>query len=169
MICWVSGSLRGRLFHRFARAPVALYRCRVGWVLGDRFMLLVHTGRRTGLERQTVLEVVRRDAATGGVVVMSGFGRRSDWYRNIQVNPARLVVVGRRCFHPVHRDLTVDEASATLADYERRNRIAAPIVRAVLSRLVGWHYDGTEGSRRRLVEERPLVLFAPVHGHRSAD
>lgn len=169
MISWMGRSFRSRWFRRIARAPVVLYRWNLGWVLGHRFMLLVHSGRRTGLERRTVLEVVRYDAETGAVVVMSGFGRRSDWYRNIQAHPARMVVVGRRSFRPVHRDLTVEEASDALADYERRNRIVAPIIRGVLSRLVGWRYDGTEESRRRLVQERPIVLFAPADEDRPSD
>jgi hypothetical protein len=37
-------------------------------------------------------------------------------------------------------DLTRDEP-----DYERRNRFVAPIVRAVLSRLVGFRYEGVRG------------------------
>jgi deazaflavin-dependent oxidoreductase (nitroreductase family) len=150
------------LFRRVARAPVALYRWHLGWLLGHRFILLVHTGRRTGLERRTVLEVVRYDPETGQVVVMSGWGRRSDWYRNIQARPAREVVVGRRSFVPEHRDLTQDEAVAALAGYEQRNRIAAPVVRRALSRLAGWRYDGSDESRRRLVGELPLVMFWPA-------
>lgn len=146
---------------RIARAPVALYRWRLGWLLGHRFILLVHIGRRSGLERRTVLEVVHYEPKTSAIVVMSGFGRTSDWYRNIQAHPAREVVVGRRSFAPTHRDLTEDEAVAAVADYERRNRIAAPIIRPILSKLVGWRYDGTDEARRRLVEDRPLVLFTP--------
>jgi deazaflavin-dependent oxidoreductase (nitroreductase family) len=144
------------------RVPLHLYHWHVEWLLGHRFLMLVHTGRRSGLERRTVLEVVHYDDATGAVVVMSGFGRRSDWYQNIQTHPATKVVVGRRSFVPTHRDLSEDEAIATLADYERRNRIAAPVVRWALSRLVGWRYDGSEASRRRLVKEHPLVLFTPT-------
>jgi deazaflavin-dependent oxidoreductase (nitroreductase family) len=143
------------------RAPVALYRWRLGWLLGHRFILLVHIGRRSGLERRTVLEVVRYDPKTSGVVVMSGFGPTSDWYQNIGARPAREVVIGRRSFVPTHRDLTQDEAVAAVAGYERRNRVAAPIIRWVLSKLVGWRYDGTDQARRRLVGERPLVMFTP--------
>ena len=40
-------------------------------------------------------------------------------------------------------------ASLMLADYERRNRWVAPLVRRVLSWLVGWRYDGSDGARRR--------------------
>lgn len=156
------------LVRRVARAPVALYRWRLGWLLGHRFMLLVHVGRRTGLERRTVLEVLRYDPETGQVVVMSGWGRASDWYRNIQARPAREVIVGSRSFVPVHRDLTEEEAVAVLAGYERRNRFAAPVVRQVLSRLAGWRYDGSDESRRRVVAELPLVQFSPATGQAPA-
>ncbi|MGI8493456.1 MAG: hypothetical protein ACR2NJ_12025 [Acidimicrobiales bacterium] len=72
-----------------------------------------------------------------------------------------MIVVGRHSFTPSHRDLSDYEAAAVLADYERRNRVAAPLVRWVLSRLVGWHYDGSDAARHRLVQDRPLVLFSP--------
>jgi hypothetical protein len=58
----------------FFRAPVCLYRCRLGWLLGKRCLLLTHTGRRTGLRRQTVLEVVDYRKEGPEVVVVNGFG-----------------------------------------------------------------------------------------------
>ena len=33
------------------RAPVYLYRWRCGWLIGHRFLLLIHTGRHTRLKR----------------------------------------------------------------------------------------------------------------------
>jgi hypothetical protein len=59
------------------RAPVWLYRARLGGLLGHRFLLLTRSGRRTGRPRQTVLEVVRRDPSSGAWLVPSGFGARS--------------------------------------------------------------------------------------------
>jgi len=144
------------------RLPVHLYDWNAGWLLGKRFAMLVHTGRRTGLTRKTVLEVVHYDTVTGAVVVMSGLGRSSDWYQNIKAKEASQVVVGRHSFAPTHWDVPDDEADDVLTDYEQRNRFAAPVVRWVLSRLVGWRYDGTNDSRRRLVQELPLVCFSPV-------
>ncbi len=51
-----------------------------------------------------------------------------------------------------------------MAGYERRNRIAAPIVRFVLSRLAGFRYDGSDAGRRKLVATLPLVAFRPTSG-----
>jgi hypothetical protein len=41
------------------RLPILLYRLHLGWLLGHRFLLLTHVGRKSGLQRRTVLEVVR--------------------------------------------------------------------------------------------------------------
>jgi hypothetical protein len=76
-----AGSLRMAL-----RLPVYLYRLHLGWLLGQRFLLLTHIRRRSGQRHQTVLEVVGRDAA-GDATVMSGWGRRADWHRNVDHQP----------------------------------------------------------------------------------
>ncbi|MGA8047565.1 MAG: hypothetical protein WCA30_14995 [Dermatophilaceae bacterium] len=54
----------------------------------------------------------------------------------------------------------VEEAATILADYERRNRLAAPLIRFVLSRLLGWRYDGSTQARRRAAEALPVVAFS---------
>jgi deazaflavin-dependent oxidoreductase (nitroreductase family) len=154
----------GPFTRRLLRLPVLLYRSRLGWLLDHRFLLLTHAGRRTGLAHQTVLEVLRYDPETATAVVMAGFGPRSDWYQNLRRRPALEVVIGRRAFVPAHRELTEEEAIEVVADYERRNRLAAPILGAVLSRLLGWRYDGSDAARRRLVSERPLVALWPEAG-----
>src|SRR4051794_24499157 len=62
---------------------------------------------------------------------------------------------------PEHRVLGGAEAAVVLADYEHRNRVVAPRLRWVLSRLIGWRYDGSENARRRLVQELPVLAFRP--------
>ena len=141
--------------------PVHLYHARLGFLLGHRFLLLVHTGRRTGLSRETVLEVIRYDPVTREAVVAPGWGRRTGWLHNVEAGLAREVWMGRERFVPAYRVLAPDEAERHFVDYERRNRLIAPLVRAVISRLVGWRYDGTQASRRRVVEQLPLVGFRP--------
>jgi hypothetical protein len=49
-----------------------------------------------------------------------------------------------------------------VADYERRNRVIAPVIHCVLSRLVGWRYDGTPDAQRRLLAELPVIAFGPI-------
>ena len=75
------------------RAPIWIFRCRLGFVFGGRFLLLEHTGRRTGRPRYVVLEVVDR-RPPGELFVVSGLGRRSAWFRNILAEPRVRVQIG---------------------------------------------------------------------------
>ena len=79
----LSGGLRS-LF----RVPVYLYRLKYGWLLGHRFLLPIHVGRRTGLRRHTGLEVLEYRNEGPEAVVMSAFGRAADWLRNIEATPS---------------------------------------------------------------------------------
>jgi hypothetical protein len=56
----------------------------------------------------------------------------------------------------------MDEASSVLEQYEDHSGIPKAVVRAVLSRLLGWRYDGSPAARRRAVEQLPLVGLRPV-------
>ncbi|MGH9510812.1 MAG: nitroreductase family deazaflavin-dependent oxidoreductase [Terriglobales bacterium] len=143
------------------RAPVYFYRWRLGWLFGRRLLLLTHTGRRTGLRRYTVLEVVEYRKEGPEAVVANGFGPDCDWVRNIQAKPDEEVDVGWQHFAAYHRFLGEDEAMKIIEDYERRNRLIAPIVRAGFSWLAGWKYRGGENDRRRLVSQIPLIAFRP--------
>ena len=147
----------------FFRAPVYLYRWRLGWLFGHRILLLTHTGRRTGLRRQTVLEVVEYREDGPEAVVVNGFGPNSDWLLNIQAKPGEEVTVGWQHFVASHRFLDEEEAMEVMRGYERRNRLIAPIIRAGLTWLLGWPYRGDESDRRRLVRQLPLVAFRPGH------
>jgi deazaflavin-dependent oxidoreductase (nitroreductase family) len=77
------------------KAPRWLYRLHLGWLLGHRFLLLTHRGRRSGRVYSTVLEVVRYDPATDESVVVSGWGDRADWYNNIQKTTVLAIQTGR--------------------------------------------------------------------------
>lgn len=143
------------------RIPASLYRWKFGWVLGNRFLLLTHVGRRTGRRYQTVLEIMEYRAGGPEAVVMSGWGPNADWLRNIQATPSPEVVIGSRRFAAAHRVLGDEEAMGVVKGYEQRNRFMAPIVRLVLSRLLGWRYEGSELDRRRLVAQLPLIAFRP--------
>jgi deazaflavin-dependent oxidoreductase (nitroreductase family) len=143
------------------RLPVLLFRARLGFLLGHRFLLLVHRGRRSGRRYEVVLEVIRHDRERNESVVLSGFGPRASWYRNLRAGPAVEVRIGRDRYSPVHRILGPREAVDALADYERRNRLIAPLVRAVLGRLAGIGYDASPQAREQLVARLPLVAFRP--------
>jgi deazaflavin-dependent oxidoreductase (nitroreductase family) len=152
--------LNPALRHLF-RAPVYVYRWKCGWLLGHRFLLLIHMGRRTGRRRYTVLEIVEYRKDGPEAVVMSAFGRSAHWLRNIEATPGPEIIIGAHRFTAAHRFLDKDEAVGVIAGYEQRNRFIAPVIRAVLRRLLGWRYDGSSRARRHLVQQLPLVAFRP--------
>ena len=142
--------------------PDRLYRHGLGVLLGRRFLRLVHVGRRSGTRYATVLEIVRYDPRGPELVVVSGFGWDADWLRNIRANGMAEVTVGRRTFTADHRLLSPEEAAAVLGAYEHRNPAIRPVVRRVLSWLLGWRYDGSPDARRQAVAQLPLVALRPT-------
>lgn len=139
------------------RLPVYLYRLDLGWLLGHRGLLLVHRGRKSGLLRETVLEVVHHDPATRESVVLSGWGRKADWYRNIEASPALEVRTGRDRYVPAQRFLAPEENRAVISDYARRH----PLAFRFFAGALGYPLDGTVDERRRFVESLRLVAFRP--------
>jgi deazaflavin-dependent oxidoreductase (nitroreductase family) len=137
-----------------------LYDHRLGWLLGTRVLRLTHTGRRSGCPHRTVLEVVGRGPGAE-LFVVSGFGRRSDWLRNLDAGGPAMVAVGCRSFPADHRRVGGAEAVAVVAAYERRNRLVRLLLHRGLSRLLGWPYRGTDADRRRLVEQLPVIALRP--------
>lgn len=144
-----------RLAYRF---PIWIYRLGLGGLLGTRIMLLIHIGRKSGQERRTVLEVVRHDKETTTFIVASGFGLKSDWYRNILVNPNVTVRSGRGRWKMVATILTTEQAGDELLDYARRH----PLAMRELARFMGYRYDGSQATIRTMGETIPLVAFHPV-------
>ena len=90
----MSGSKPKGVLRYLLRAPVCLYHWKLGRLLEHRFLLLIHTGRYTGHRHETVLEVVQYRKVLREAVVMSGFGRNSDWLLNIQAKPDFEVIIG---------------------------------------------------------------------------
>jgi deazaflavin-dependent oxidoreductase (nitroreductase family) len=119
------------------RAPIRLYRHGLGWVFGQRVLMLEHTGRRSGQARFVCLEVVDRPGPDR-VVIVSGFGERSDWYRNLRTEPGCFVSTGRLRRIPARaRFMTSEEASAALGRYQRAHPGAWDRLRRAIEKAVG--------------------------------
>ena len=71
------------------------------------------------------------------VIVLAGLGHTAQWYRNLAADNAAEVAIGRERFASLHRELDPPEAAAVLAQYERRHRHITPVIRRMLSWLVG--------------------------------
>src|ERR1700739_4858415 len=106
-----------RMLRYLFRAPVYIYRWHLEWLFGKRLVLLTHTGRRTGLRRKTVLEVVEYRKEGPEVIVANGFGPDSDWLRNIEAKLDDEVTIVRQHFVASHRFLCEDEATKVIERY----------------------------------------------------
>ena len=139
------------------RAPIYLYRLGLGWVFGQRILLLNHIGRVSGMQRQVILEVVEHDPTDGSFVVASGWGPAAAWYRNILHAPEVSIQVGRRTIPVTAVPLTADQGAEIFARYAARHRAAATYL---LPRLMGFSVDGSEGDFRAVGRRMPFVRLA---------
>jgi len=140
------------------RLPIWLYRMRLGWLLGSRFLLLTHRGRNSGYARQTVLEVVQHDVASGAYFIASGWGENADWLRNIQQTPEVMVQVGRRAFPATAERLSLDAAQQVLCANLRRHPVA---FRLLAKMMVGRSLRNTEEDCRNIAHSVPVVALRP--------
>lgn len=146
-----------------ARAPLRLYDVGLGRLLGGRFLMLEHRGRRSGQVRRTVLEVVGRER--GDPIVVSGLGRRSQWFQNVVADPRVHVTIGRMRWPAEARVLSPAEARAQLQRYTDQHPRAA-------RRLAQLYADpGTPAPHLHdLAEVLPVLRFvASPPGNRRGD
>lgn len=119
------------------RAPIALYRARLGFLLGSRALMLEHIGRKSRARRYVVLEVIGRPAPDT-YVVASGFGERAQWYRNLMASPrVRVSVAGHGPRAATARRLPSAEADVALARYVSRHPRAWAKLKNVLEHTLG--------------------------------
>lgn len=122
---------------RLVRAPIWLYRARLGTVFGHRLLMLEHIGRRTGARRYVVLEVVDRPTEDS-YVVAAGFGARAQWLRNVQHNPrVRIYLASHRPAPATATPLPPDQAAAALQRYAERHPRAWRRLKPVFEQTLG--------------------------------
>jgi deazaflavin-dependent oxidoreductase (nitroreductase family) len=130
------------------RVPIPLYRAGLGWILGPRLVMIEHLGRSSHEPRYVVVEVVERERNV--LRVASGFGRRSQWYRNLRANGVAFLSTGRARRTPAAVTLLdVAESSAVLSRYA----VAHPSAWRRLSAAM--EYDAGEEAEILIVEFSP--------------
>ncbi|MCH6231856.1 nitroreductase family deazaflavin-dependent oxidoreductase [Microbacterium sp. CFH 31415] len=133
------------------RLPIPLYRASLGWIFGDRLVMIEHRGRTSGERRFVVVEVIGMER--NAVRVASGFGRKSQWYRNLAANGVAFLSVGRYRRVRAQPRLLDPAASATvLAAYAAAHPEAWSHLRAAMEALQGGEPD------------IPVVEFGPPSG-----
>lgn len=138
------------------RLPINLYHLHLGWMLGERFMLIEHLGRKTGRWHQVVIEVVSHDVKTDTYFAASGWNLRSDWYQNILAHPQVRLSTGRRRSMPaVAHVLDPAAAADRLLKYARHH----PIAMAELAEIMGFSEHKTEADIRAIAQRLPVIGF----------
>lgn len=141
---------QGPITRRLARLPILVYRLGLGRLLGNRFVMVEHLGRRSGLVRRTVLEVIGRGVDTLDVPV--AWGRGSDWFRNVTAHPRVRVSSGRLRGVPATAEV-LDPAAA--AEVFRRYASEHPRAARILAKTFRLPFHDP----RAVAEQVPVVRF----------
>jgi len=142
------------------RFPIWVYRLGLGWLLGQRMLHLSHTGRKSGLPREVVLEMVRYWAASNTYVVASAWGERADWYQNIQQAPEVWIKVGRLSSAAIAAPLSTEDAERALLEYSTDH----PTALRFLSSFMGFDSPQNDDEVRKIGSQLPMVGLTPTLG-----
>lgn len=138
------------------RLPIFLYRFKLGWLLGNRFMQLTHVGRHSGKVRRTILAVLRFDPDSKEILAVSAW-KGSDWYYNIQAAPALHVESGRVSYVPQQRTVSAEEITTAFVAYRKRH----PLFSRIICRIPGWKWDSSYEEFLELARTLRGVAFRP--------
>lgn len=145
-IPYPSSSLLRFLF----KFPILLWRLGFGPVIGQIFMLITTTGRKSGLPRRTVIEY---HEAEGRKYIMVAW-ENADWYRNILANPLITIQTASGTESVLARELTDDERGHAY-DLMQGSRYFR-----VLEALIGFDLTREEFIRAR--DRFRLLTFDPT-------
>jgi deazaflavin-dependent oxidoreductase (nitroreductase family) len=127
-------------------------------MFGKRFVLFQHIGRKTGKHYQTVVEVVEFEKDTGDVIIVAGYGERTQWYQNLQHMQSTTIQLGKHKL-PVSVEMLSPEDGADIMAryYQRYGKITG-----MLFSILGYDWDGTEqGARQIAWDHLRFVRFVP--------
>ena len=122
------------------RLPIWFYRFGFGWVLGQRFVLINHVGRKSGKHHQTVVEVIKHEFETDTYYIVSGYGIQANWYRNLLNDPNVIIQVGRKKLEVRAVSISSPEGGAIMVDYAQRH----PVLAQRLMNFLGYQVNGAD-------------------------
>lgn len=143
----------------FFKIPVLVARCGLaGWerLIGVEWMLLATIGRKSGKKRYTMVDVLQYEKESDTYFIEAGFGKRSDWYRNIQANPIFEAQVGRRKFLATSEELSAECAVDVMLNFiQRRPMYAESVLKMVNIKFT------SEEAFRRMASQWVLLAVRP--------
>jgi len=130
---------------------------RLGWLLGERFLLLTHQGRKSGRWHETVIEVVGKKP--GNVYsVVAAWAEKADWWQNLKVNPNCYVNIERKHFEAKARTLNNQDAEEMMLGYAHQH----PKAMKAIAGFLGFNVDGSDEQYRQIANQVPIVEFIPT-------
>jgi len=136
--------------------PQFLYAIGLGSIYGRLVLLLTTTGRKSGLPRVTPLQYEEME---GKIVIASARGTKSDWYRNILVNPNVTVRVKSREFNGLAEPV---ENPEKVADYIQYRLKKHPRMIGFIMRRDGFPHNPTREDLVAYSAKRAVVIITPV-------
>ena len=143
-----------RLFHFLP--PRLAYSLGLGYLVGNRILLLTTIGRKSGLPRVTPLLY---DEIDGIIYLGSARGTDADWYKNLLDNPRVEFKIGSRRMKG-HADPITDPN--LVADFLEKRLILHPKLTSAMMRIEGF---SSKPSREQLVayaKKRTMVAIRPT-------
>jgi deazaflavin-dependent oxidoreductase (nitroreductase family) len=143
----------------FFKIPVVIARIGfAGWerLIGVEWMLLTTVGRKSGKKRFSMVDVLLHDEKTDTYFIEVGFGKRSDWYRNIQAQPNFEAQAGRRKFLATAEALPREKTADVMIEFVRKRPTYAKLV----MKLVNITFT-TEEELRRMAAQWMLLAVHP--------
>jgi deazaflavin-dependent oxidoreductase (nitroreductase family) len=140
------------------RIPVYFYRLKFGWLLGGHFVLINHLGRKSGLPRQSVVEVVERDQRAGSVTVVAVYGQQTQWYQNLKAHPETTIQIGSHKYDVIAEFVSPEDGEEIIVRYfHRYGKITG-----MLFSILGYSWDGTEQGVRQIARDwLRFICFMP--------
>ena len=139
------------------RLPIWIYRLGLGFLMGNRVLLLTHKGRITGEKRLAVLEIIHSNPELDQYFVVSGFGTRSHWYQNIKTSPEVTIQIGTKKISALANQLDPEKASQLILIYTQKH----PKNLQILGSLLGYEIDHTPEGYLSFGREIPVIQFSP--------
>ena len=136
--------------------PQFLYAIGLGSIYGRLVLLLTTEGRKSGLPRVTPLQYEEME---GKIVIASARGTKSDWYRNILVNPNVTVRVKSREFNGLAEPV---ENPEKVADYIQYHLKKHPRMIGFIMRRDGFPHNPTREDLVAYSAKRAVVIITPV-------
>jgi len=139
-----SGALGKFLF----KAPLLMVRLGLQPLMGNTFMVITHTGRKSRQPRHTMTEMHRAD--NGQLYAPCAYGERAQWYKNIKADSRVTVQTAHETFSAHARRVTDDDELLMVVDLLiGRN----PVINSYLSRL------GIENTPESIIANKDKLYF----------